>query len=74
MTVGEHDLDSARQVPEKSSVIAKTKSFYKLLAKDRYGHFKIPSAIHRFLSPEELIQPMYNSSRAVCPEKMNKAS
>ena len=36
-------LDKARRVPEKSAVIAKTQSFYQPLAKDRKGHYKVPS-------------------------------
>ena len=36
-------LDRARRVPEKSSVIVKTQSFYKPLEKDRRGRYKIPS-------------------------------
>lgn len=36
-------LDEARRVPERSSVIVKTKSFTKPLAKNRHKVFKIPA-------------------------------
>lgn len=36
-------LDKIREVPERSAIIARTKSFYKPLEKDRRGNYKIPS-------------------------------